>query len=191
MGLMTPRQIKSNIVFDHVYRFVSSSGTATAITVTGLAGASGTMGVATNAVVHTLYESVILRSVEIFSPPASQGSSVTCSILWEGTVNSPEMEVSDTSVSVAKPAHVHSSAPEKSLGSFWNQIISANNPTLCTIVAPSGSIIDVSLGLILSDEGSASQGISVTTCVGGEIYYLALDGPSTHIYTPVSLNTTF
>jgi hypothetical protein len=101
------------------------------------------------------------------------------------------MEVSDTSVSVMKPAHIVAIPPQSSLASFWQSPGIANNQ-LFNIVAPTGSIIDVHLSLILQDDdnGSAITG-TVATAVIGTTYYLAMDNVATHIYTPVSLTTTF
>jgi len=107
---------------------------------------------------------------------------------WIGSSNSPNREFSDTSVSVATPAMVSCSAPPQSLAAFWQ--LASGNTALCTLVAPVGSIIDVSLSLILLDDDVSAPSVAVATGILSYIYYLALDGPSTNRYTPVSLTTT-
>jgi len=184
---MTPPMISSNVRLSHRFRFVSTSGTATAITPTSLLGAAGTVGVIINSFVACINESVKLRSVEIWSPPAAQGGNATCSVDWVGFNNSPNVEVSDTTVSVAQPAHVRTAPPAQSLAAFWQV---AGSGTLCTITAPTGSIIDVNLDLILSDDESALTTIAVTTDAVSVMYYLSLDPNATHRFTPVSLTTT-
>lgn len=180
-----PMQIKSNVEFRHRYRFVSTSGTATAVTPTSLLAAAGSTGL-TVVAVATLCSSVKVNRIEILTPPASQGANATCSVEWTGFNNSPDREFSDTTISVATPARVSCSPPPQSLASFWQV---PGNTTLFTVVAPTGSIIDVILSLILAD-GSNNAAVSVATAVVGNIYYLSLDPNATHRYTPVSLTTT-
>lgn len=123
----------------------------------------------------------------MWSPPASQGAAITCSVEWVGA-NSPNREYSDTSVSVATPAHVSCPPPPMSLAAFWQ---TASSATLFSLVAPVGSIIDIHLALILSDDDQGSNTpISVASAVLGQSYYLSLDPNATHRYTPVSLVTT-
>jgi len=184
-----PPQLRSNIVLAHRYRFTSTSGTATAITVGSLFGAVGNMCTVANTQVQSLFQSLKVRSVSIWTPPAAQGSFATCSVEWLGGANSNTVEVSDTSNSVATPAHIMSAPPRLSLASFWNNSASAAN-VLMTIAAPSGSIIDVVLDLILSDDESANLVTAVAAGALGVIYYLSLDPNATHRYVPVSLTTT-
>jgi hypothetical protein len=132
--------------------------------------------------------SVKINSITMWTPPPSQGSSATCSVDWVGFQNSPDREVSDTSVSVAVPAMVASKPPRNSLASFWQL---AGGTTLCTLTAPVGSVIDVDLSLIFNDnDGAVINNIAVATGVLGTSYYLSLDPNGTHRYVPVSLNST-
>jgi hypothetical protein len=181
--------IRSNIMLSHTYRFTSSSGTATAITVGSLFAAAGAMCTVANTQVQTLYNSVRVRNVSVWTPPAQQGTFATCSIEWLGSANSNTVEVSDTSNSVAIPARISSNPPRSSLASFWNTTSSVAN-TLFTLTAPSGAIIDVTLDLILSDDDVTNAVTAVAAGALGFIYYLSLDPNSTHRYVPVSLTTT-
>jgi len=184
---MVPPMISSNVRLSHRFRFTSSSGTATAVTPTSLLGAAGAMGTIINSFVSCLNESVRVKFIEIWTPPAVQGGNATCSVDWVGFNNSPNVEVSDTTVSVAQPAHVRTSPPNQSLAAFWQV---AGGSTVCTITAPSGSIIDVALDLILSDDEAALTTIAVGVDSVGVIYYLSLDPNATHRFVPVSLTTT-
>lgn len=190
-GRAQPPQISSNIAFGHLFRFVSGSGSATTVTANSALCAAGTVCSSANNVVASFVGSAKINRVDIWSPPASQGSSVTCSVNWAGSGNSANREVSDTSISTAMPAHVSTRPPERSLAAFW---FNANTPAapLFTVVAPTGSIIDVSMSLILFDEDTndAQAAVVVATGVQGLVYYMSLDPNSTHHYTPVSLTTT-
>jgi len=187
-----PRQLSSNITFGHTYRFISTSSTATAVTPTSLLAAAGSVCYAVNANVISIFGSIKVNRIKIWTPVASQGANATCSVLWSGTVTpfNQDREISDTSVSVSKPAHIDTRPPAKSLAAFW-QTASTNN--LFIVTAPTGSIIDVSLSMVLQDEDSGSAPATVAVASGtlGTQYYLSLDPNATHRYTPVSLNTTF
>jgi hypothetical protein len=158
------------------------------VTPTSLLGAAGGIVAVANTTLTTIHSSVKVNQIDIWTPPASQGASATCSVNWVGYNNSPDREYSDTSVSVATPAHVTCSPPQQSLASFW-QAASATN--LFVVTAPTGSIIDVHLSLIFADGADqAGTGISIATGVLGSNLYLSLDPNATHRYTPVSLTTT-
>jgi len=138
--------------------------------------------------VRPIFYSVKLNQISIWTPPASQGANATCAVDWVGASNSPNREFSDTSVSVSTPAYVSCSPPPASLASFWQV---PGSGTLCKLTAPTGSIIDVTLALILSD-GTGETAIDITTVAAGQLgitYFLSLDPVATSRYTPVSLTT--
>lgn len=183
-----PSQIASNIQLHHRFRFVSTNATPTAVTARSLLFASGGICTIANSFLSPIYASCKIGLIEMWSPPASQGASATCSVDWSGFANSPNREVSDTTVSVATPAHLVTQPPSMSLAKFWQQ---DSTTTLFTLVAPVGTIIDVTLQLILNDGDAVSaQSQAVTTGTLGVLYYLSLDPNATHRYTPVSLTTT-
>jgi len=115
----------------------------------------------------------------------------TCSVEWASQSNANNLEVSDTSVSVMRPAHIFTRPPAQSLASFWQSPGIADNQ-LFNIIAPTGSIIDVAVQLISQDDDNgAAITRGVATGVLGTVYYLSLDNASGHVYPPVSLTTTF
>jgi len=184
-----PPQLESNIRVTHRFRFVSTNGALTGVTGESLAGAVGAVGTLLNSLVSVSADFVRVSYVEMWTPPAAQGDSATCSINWSGTANSPDVEFSDTTVSVTDAAHVRSVPPRNSLAGFWQA--ASSNTTVFSLIAPPGTIIDVRISFILSDSGALTQTIAVATAALGETYYLSLD-PSfaTHYYVPQSLNTT-
>jgi hypothetical protein len=190
-----PPQIQSNVRVSHKYRFTSTSATPTIIHVGDLLGAAGTIGIVLNSLVATIANGVQLKSVEVWTPPASQGASATCSVSWEGALNAISSEVSDTTMSVATPAHIRAIPPANSQAKFW-QNISSISTALFTLIAPPGSVIDVVMNLVLNDDDDPTASFfspTVATAQLGRMYYLALDTAQTgtHIYPPVSLTTTF
>jgi hypothetical protein len=192
-GMNKPPQIKSNIIVRHVYRFVSQDNaiaTPTALTPTSLLCAAGTFGITTNTTVRSMFQSVRVNKISAWAPSPFQGTAATVSVEWVGSISSQlsNLEISDTSNSVSTPAIIHAVPPHNSLASFWQQ---PSNDTLCTMNAPSGTIIDIDLSLILQDDDTSFADTTVATAVVGDTYYLSLDPNATHLYTPVSLRTTF
>lgn len=186
-----PPQLRTNVMLSHTYRYTATSAQAsTQFSTAALLLAAGCVGTVLNTTVTSVFQSVRVRRLSIYSPPASQGSFATCSVEWNGTVGSGTQEVSDTSNSVSQPAMISSAPPRNSLGGFWSSSVS--NTALFTIICPAGSIIDLSLDLIMSDDETANPTRAVATAVLGTTYYLALDnGAGTHNLVPVSLTTTF
>jgi hypothetical protein len=185
---MNPPQLNTNVRVSHKYRFTATAAQNGAITDSQLLGVCGGLCTVVNSVVTLMAESAKIRKVEVWSAPSAQGSNSTCSVDWVGYQNSPNIEESDTTLSVAKNAHVVCSPPKSSLAAFWQK---ATGTALFTLVCPANSIVDITLDYILSDQEATLTSVAVATGVLGHIYYLALDGTTTHNLVPVSLNTTF
>jgi hypothetical protein len=184
--------LKTNVNYSHKFRFVATAqgtATVTGIKLGGVVGASGTTA-ATQ--LCTTADSVRIKSIEMWAPPPTQGSVSTVSVVWNqasaGVVNFSTIEHSDTSNSVAVPAHVKSHPPKDTLAAFWQP--TSTGVTLCTLVTPPGTIIDVDLDIIMSDSAAATQTYTAATIVSGVMYYLALDGFAGNNLVPVSLTTT-
>lgn len=170
----------------HTFRYISATGSQTTIYSGDLIAACGNIAVLTTSL-YAIAATVKLRSIRIWTPPASQGSTATCSVNWFGGPQSPNTAISDTTISVTVPAKISTRPPPKSLASFW--VTEATSTDLFDITAPSGSVIDVSLSFIFTD---SIVGTSVnSTVVGksiGQIYYAGLDGTfSSSTFKPVSL----
>jgi hypothetical protein len=176
----------------HKFRFLASAAIAnvdiSTLNVLGVAG-----GLGTAALTLTLFnKSFKIKKVEMWAPPPSQGSTATVSLEWLGSgVNSPNRETSDTSMSTAYPAHLITRPPPQSLASFWTTVNAGSATNIMRLNCPAGTVIDLSLQLIENDQELANVTVTVVTVVSGNIYYLYLDGVTTHLLTPVSLNTTF
>jgi hypothetical protein len=186
--LAHPPQLNANIELKHQYRFVSSSGASTTITDSLLLTAAG-VSAATAILGYPIARAVKVNRIEMFSPPASQGAAVTCSVLFPASAANPmPREVSDTSVSVAVPAHVVAVPPPLSLPSFWQSGTGAN---LFTLVAPPGSIIDVWLSLVLNDNSVPPTSAVLVGANVGSLYYCSLDSSTKagSIYQAISLSS--
>lgn len=189
-GSVSVPQLKTNIELSHRYRYTSTAGTLTTITDSLLLTAAG-VSARTSTLGDAIFQSVKVVAVEIWTPPASQGAAATCSILWPSTNTSPAREVSDTTVSTAVPAHVRAQPPPNSLCGFWQE---GTEEPLFSLIAPPGSIIDVTLALIALD-GDPPTGTPLTATLvaanPGSMYYCSLDSnvAAGSIYKPVSLTS--
>jgi len=189
-GAFGPLQLKANLEMKHQFRFLSSSATATAISDATLLNECGVVANTAGTTGYNIFKTVKVNRIELWSPPASQGSAVTCSVLFPSGNNAPSREYSDTSVSVSEPAHVVCSPPPQSLAGFWQNGVSG--VSLFTLVAPAGTIIDVWVSLVLND-GTATSGNTATLVAGivGVVYYCSLDSSTAagSLYAPISLIT--
>ncbi len=182
-----PPQIPSNVQIVHTYRFRSTSDTAQNISDVDLIGIAGAVCDVANTSLALLCNSVRVHRVSIWAPPASQGASSTCSVEWATDTGIRMVEVSDTTVSTARPAHVSSKPPAGSFAWFW--IGTQAGTTVMRLNAPIGSIIDVHCTHVLLDTQAAGGSLAVAAGTLGALYYPPLDGVS-DVYLPVSLGTT-
>jgi hypothetical protein len=189
-------QFRSNISFSYTYRFVATAGATSVITGANIAGAIGGIGTTANSTVTLFSNSFKIKRIKMWAPPPTQGSSATVSCEFGqatgSVVNQTELEYSDTSINPSCPAYITMRPPKSSQSSFWQFPIGGGNASLLTLTYPIGTVIDLTVDVILADDNANRlQASSLVTVVLGNIYYLALDGPGPHNLVPVSLNTTF
>jgi hypothetical protein len=179
-----PPQFRANPEVTRKFRFTSSSANLTAITGQLLLNSCGVTA-ATAILGYQMFQSAKVVAVEMWTPPPSQGATATCSVLWpQGNASQPR-EVSDTTVSTATPAHVRTGPPQYSLASFWS---ASSGGVLFSLVAPPGTIIDITVSLVLGD-ASLNTSVTLVGATIGQQYYTALDSGTAagSIYKPVSL----
>lgn len=181
---LKPPAFESNVSVTRTYRFLSS-GTSASLTPRTLLTAAGTY--ALTAILGTsVFSAVKLGRIRIWTPPTSTGTASTCSIVFptSGNVGNAH-EYSDSSMNPTVPAFIDISPPPNTLASFWNTDATT---VLATLTAPTGSIIDIHLKLILNDASQTAPPFNLVT-VGNTptlIYYYPADGRG-GIFTPVSL----
>jgi hypothetical protein len=186
-----PSQLKTNIEIKHQFRFTSTSAALTGVKAPNIIAAAGVVAT-TASLGYSVNQMMKVNRIEVWTPPPSQGASVTCSILFPATNQSQPREVTDTSVSTAVPAHIVAVPPPNSLCGFWN---GGNVATvLFSLVAPPGSIIDLWISAVLNDGTAVGASQTQAVLVGatvGSLYYCSLDSvvSAGSIYLPVGLTT--
>lgn len=191
IGLQNPPQFESNVRSRHKYRFTMTAAASTTFTDSSFNNCLGGVCTVVNTTVTSFVQSFIIKRIDLWAAPAAQGNNATCSVEWFGFGNSPNIEHSDTTLSVARNAHVSSVPPAQSLAAFWQKPTGTN---LCIISGGAGTIVDVTLDLMLTDDEqtAVNRQVAVATGVLGTVYYLALDQVlGTHNFVPVSMVTTF
>jgi hypothetical protein len=185
---MGPMQFESNVRIHHRFRYVAQGALATVgITDTNCVSSQGAICTVAALTVTPWVLSTRIKRVDMWAAPAAQGQSATCSIEWFGFNNSPNIQESDTTLSVGKNAYLSSSPPDTSLASFWQK---ATGTQLFSLTCPSGTIIDIIYDSIIGDDETSDDINVAGAVVLGEIYYLALDHNNGDMLKPVSLTTT-
>jgi len=194
LQICKPPQVLTNVILRHKFRYIATGSSSFVVNPTKLAAAAGAMCTVANTSCTICYDTVRIRSIEVWSPAPSQGTAATATCLWNqlaaGISNMSTIEVSDTSMSTAYPAHIKTTPPKLSFAANW-QSSASSTPTLCTLSIATGSIIDVEFEGVLADTGASGPSATVATGVLGTMYYLPLDGTTSHNVIPVQLSTTF
>jgi hypothetical protein len=189
-GKLNPSQFESNVKGTHRFRFAATAAvTQKSITDSSVIGALGGFCTIVNNQVSCWVNSFRIKKIEVWGAPQTLGSPSTVSVEWFGFGNSPNLEISDTTLSVSQNAHVVTRPPPNALCHFWQK---QTNTALFNLSCTANSIIDITVDYVLVDQDTAALAIAVAAGVVGTPYYLALDQQTgTHNFVPVSLATTF
>ncbi len=196
---LKPRQIRTNITMRHRFRFqyAGTDGVIISITNQSLLAAAGVVVRAQGApgTVDLIYSAVKVHEVEVWAPALASGSSLTLNWAGPTAAFSVPMEVGDTTLSQAYPAHIRTRPPHLSTCEFWNYVrgpltIPSSAITLFTVQCPQDSIMDIEGSWIQNDgDGVLSDAIAVaTTPVGSVVHLTADDFTTTGDWTPVGIN---
>jgi hypothetical protein len=181
-GVDLPSSLQVVPTLKHTFRFLSTSNNIGSVTVGTLLAAAGTIG--TTVIQTTNWNaSVRLHSIKVWPPAGS-----SCFVEWVTTGGYARDEIKDSSLptGVTVTKSLTFTPPKLSFAALWQANV---GNTLFKMYAPTGSIIDVHVSL--NNVGSfATNNNVVASAVLGSIYYLYLDGSSTHYFQPVALPTT-
>ncbi len=167
-------------------RYLASGAVAATIVSNDMIFGAGSLAATTTAI-YNVTRSYRLLSVEVWAPPAAQGSTSTVTLRWPATQSSPVVDVSDTSSSVSINAHIKTSPPKESTVGFWQAMGTNNNMFLLT--CPTSSIVDVVFEYIFSDLAAANNSSAVVGATVGQLYFTALDRSTSNVLSPVALST--
>jgi hypothetical protein len=182
-----PMMFESNVRFHHRFRYTASTACVQEpITDTNCINTQGGICTVTNTELVPWVQSFKIKRIEVWASPASQGTNATVAVEWFGYGNSPNIEESNTTLSVSKNAYISCKPPQNSLAHFWQK----NTGTqLFLITCPAHSIVDIVFDSIMNDDETNAL-VVIGTGVLGNTYYLALDHLTNNFLIPVSLVTT-
>jgi len=188
-----PPVLNTSPTIGHTFRFTNTAN-STALAISGalLQGALGVMGTATNSTVRPWATSVRIHKITIWpsagsNPPIAPGvewGAVSSTVKDEGKYTGLPYGITEERAMISRP-------PKKSVCSDWLSLQATGITTLFYITAPAGSIMDISLSYTLANVFVTSNAITTATAVIGTVYYLALDGNSSHNWGPIGLPTTW
>lgn len=138
-----------------------------------------------------IFSAVKIRKIEIWGPPGDGGSASTVSFTWYNEasgqdVGAPSQVLTDTSVSPNDVPHLCVEPPKNSSAAMWLST-TANTDTLCAMILPFGSVVDIHLVGTIA-EGAVGGGTpqnAVTRTVAG-----ATAGVMYSSYMPPSVGAT-
>jgi hypothetical protein len=176
-------------MMNHTYRFAADNAlSAVDITEKDLLACMGAICTVANTTLRSVYYSVKLHSVEMWSTAGTVGGISSMTLEWgsDAPVANTNKLVSDASISSAYPCHIYAKPPPGSFASFWMD--ATNDNIVFTVSTDSACVMDVNLTGILLDGSTSSATVTVGTASLGVLYYPPLDG-STDKLLPVGLNT--
>lgn len=192
--LKQPPALKGNLEGRHTFRFkqVYSGSETVTLYADDLAflmcvGTSGN-------VVKTLWESLLIRKISIWTPVRQIGGTLqdprATSITWLGEY-APRSEMFSTTSQQSGVSYVHSNPPKNSGSGKWQKVgQGASGQPLCKLVVPDQSVVDITVSFVFDDD-TAATGISLPGFSGlnvGNLYYAAADSYyGTKVLTPMGL----
>jgi hypothetical protein len=184
--------VKSSImVKNHRFRFNANGSLANVgITVAGVFGALGVVATSATAVAGFV-SSFKIRKITIYD--SSTGTNdPPVELLWSSstTVNTEDVAYTTATIPYDRPATIVATPPKGSLSGFWwNTSATALTP-LFNLTIGSGCYLDLDVDFTLAN-GLLGLTYSVATATLASVYYLYLDGNTSHKLQPIGLPNTF
>jgi len=137
-----------------------------------------------------ILQAVLLKKVEMWSPPAAAGSGAAGANIVFGGTQSGNRVVDDTNVSL-DPAYLSIKPPKDSTDFFWCEVNVNESEALFTVTAPAGTIMDLHCICTTASNFSTTNGTETTTATGtvSVTYFNSLDQTTNVIKPLLSLNT--
>jgi hypothetical protein len=186
-----PPQINNTLTVNSRIRYLAGADNIVSVSAIDLIGAFGGVCTVTNSVFKPWASSCRIKKL-IAWPSCSTTSQNSCSLWWNSGIAGANRDLeksSDVPTGVTNTRAVSFVPPAKSLAEDWIAA-SVGTTNIFSLLMNIGSVVDVHCEFTLSNQFTSGT-VSLTTGVLGSIYYLPLDGPSSHTYFPIHLPTTF
>ncbi len=192
---MGPLTNETNVIVNHKFLFSSTTGAKTLIGVGDVMTTLGVMGTGV-ALVSSIFKAFRIKRIRIWSTPTTLGVATTNGVEWlssDSGVMTKEYTASSNNPN--HPAYLDVRPTNSVAAWFWRSITNIGggaNTDLFSIVAPIGSVIELTVSGIVSDVNFANWGVApAAASVVGQVYYGGLDGigAGTGLYPPIGLLT--
>jgi len=186
-----PPQINSTITVSTRIRYTAGSDNVVSVSAQDLAGACGGICTVTNSVFRPWASSFRIKKLVAW-PAASASVLNTVQLSWNSGIAGANRDVessTDLPEGITNTTACVFVPPPKSLASDWFTATTGST-NIFTLVCTSGSVLDLYLDYTLANQ-FVSGTSTIATGTLGSIYYLPLDGASSHQYFPLHLPTTF
>lgn len=192
----TVPSFQSTFTVSKTLRFNATSAALTSNTPIAASDILQCMVMAATAILpYQLFSAVRLRRVKIWGPVPSALTPVTVSVQFPADVGAtatqlsgPSKIYSDTVIGSTKAAFVSCAPPSGSLSAMWQSSAQASVP-LFILNGPVGSIVDISVDLVLQNGETPVQGAATIGATVGQIYCRDLDKSGSSQLSPVSYTT--
>lgn len=192
--LTQPPALRGNLEGRHTFRFKQvESGSETIKLYADDLAFLMCVGTAAN-VVKTIWESVLIRNISIWTPVRQIGGTLqdprATSITWLGEY-APRSEIFATTSQQSSVAYIHSRPPKNSGSGKWQRIGQGSTAEpLVQLVVPDQSVVDITVSFVFDDDTTIAA-ISLPGFSGlaiGNLYYGAADSYyGTKVLTPMGL----
>ncbi len=192
--LTQPPALRGNLEGRHTFRFKQvESGSETIKLYADDLAFLMCVGTASN-VVKTIWESVLIRNISIWTPVRQIGGTLqdprATSITWLGEY-APRSEIFATTSQQSSVAYIHSKPPKNSGSGKWQRIGQGSTAEpLVQLVVPDQSVVDITVSFVFDDDTTIAA-ISLPGFSGlaiGNLYYGAADSYyGTKVLTPMGL----
>lgn len=180
-NLTQPPPLRGNLQGRHTFRFKQVfSGSETVTLYADDLAFLMSVGTAIN-VVKTLWESVIIRKISIWTPARQISGTLQdprdTSITWLGEY-APRSEIFCTTSQQSGVSYIHSNPPKNSGSGKWQRIgQGTQGEPLVKLVVPDQSIVDITVSYVFDDDSTVAP-ISLPGFSGvavGTLYYAPAD----------------
>jgi len=187
-----PPQINNTLIVHSRIRYVAGSSSTVSVSAQDLVGAFGGVCTVANSVFKPWASSMRIKKIIAWPSGGSAAGETDASMWWNSGIsgaNRDEEKSSDIPQGITNTRAVVFKPPAKSLACDWFAG-SVGTTNIFSLQCSTGTILDIHCDYTLANQFTSGTSAIATGTLGG-IYYLPLDGPSSHTYFPVHLPTTF
>lgn len=190
-GFSLPPMLEATPRVSHTFRYAASNTATVSVSLAHLIGTCGGTCVVANSKLQPWASSVRIKSLTIWPPVASGNYTF---VNWAASASGGYVPDTATMVNVPDSVTVTGALrfvpPKNSLASFWlNPVTISTSATVFGMTIKIGSILDFDVEFTLSNVSESGQQ-TIVAGILSNVYYLALDGPTSNKLVPQGVPTT-